>query len=425
MINSRHIRVSGRVTSLLLFLIMTSGIFNALGLEIYRKFLVDLTLFISAFWAFQRVSVSSNRWVVILFILYVLSVCFSGVVHDDSSINLYRYLRYFIFGFVVFLIAKSAFYSEHDLRNFIRVIDIVVCIQIVASIVSFSVNGRLERIVGTMSTSGGSLATVWPLVFAPYYILRTLFTGRWSNLLFVAGLLFIGYASGKRAVYFLVPLSTLSILFFGVGRRMMLGFKGFARRSVLVSIVVVLFLFVGISGTQSLAQSNGFSFTAFNSAINYASQYSTAESAIDGTTIGRASSTVAAVTSVLNGDVPIYGFGVSDLIGESGFSQLNIGYGITGLIRELLSVGIIGALLYFLFYLVLARRTIRLRSRLSHFTNKNIFYLWLLSVSAHLSLLITFFGYSRVFAQSMNPLFFIMASMGLLFSIRNNGLVKN
>ena len=142
----------------------------------------------------------------------------------------YLYSRYFILSFMMLYIS----YNIYDFKRYtsftLKAIDLFVLLQIIASVVFFFALGRLERIVGTMSTSGGSLATVWPLTFAPYYFLRYVIKGQWKDIGFIAGLVFIGFASGKRAVYFLIPISLIIIYYVFLGSKLFFKKKGIKRR---------------------------------------------------------------------------------------------------------------------------------------------------------------------------------------------------
>ena len=120
----------------------------------------------------------------------------------------------------------------------------------------------------------------------------------------------------------------------------------------LTHLFLFVFLLLGISGTESLSQSNGFSLKSIATAISYAGEYSSQESVINGESIGRSGSTFNTINGLIeNGDV-VFGNGLKSLKGEIKFSKYEVGYGITGLIREIISLGFVGGLLYLLFFVL-------------------------------------------------------------------------
>ena len=92
----------------------------------------------------------------------------------------------------------------------------------------------------------------------------------------------------------------------------------------------------------------------------------------------------------------------------------------TGLNRELISIGFIGGLLYILFYIKL----LAMMSKGKHYMvglafDKEVFWIWILGVSGLISLLITALGYSRVFSQGLNPIVFVLIFVGISFRAIN------
>lgn len=347
-------------------------------------------------------------------LVYIFWIFVVAAYHSEF-VEIYLYVRYTLIGLLVVHTIYGLAYGQHFERLFLRSIDWIVVSQIIASIISFVFLGRLERIVGTMSISGGSLATVWPLTFAPYYYFRYILSGKKSYILIVLGLVFMGFVSGKRAVYFLIPLSIIIISFLFRRTAVRKDKLSPFRRLISLSILFI-GLLAGIAGTESLSQSNGFSFKSIGSALSYVEEYSTAESVIDGNTIGRTSSTRTAFKSLLNGSGAIFGNGLGVLKGEIGYSAYGIGYGLTGLLRESISLGVIGGWAYLSIYFSFLMGLWRMRIRI-HLESQDSdrVLIWYLSISGLIAMLVTIIGYSRVFSQSFTPLFFIMIAVGISF----------
>ena len=195
-------------------LVLFRGIFSLYNLDFYSKILSEGLIFLWFLIEFKKQKFALSSIPLRYGVFYLIWTGFVAFLVGDSLYEYYLYSRYFILSCLIMYIS----YNVNDLKryssNILKAIDFFVLVQIISSLLFFFILGRLERNVGTMSTTGGSLASVWPLTFVPYYFLRFIIRGRWKNLAFVVGLVFIGYASAKRAVYFLIPLS-LIIIYYG------------------------------------------------------------------------------------------------------------------------------------------------------------------------------------------------------------------
>ena len=186
--------------------------------------------------------------------------------------------------------------------------------------------------------------------------------------------------------------------------------------------VIILFvaLVFGIANTESLAQGQGFSLKGIQNSFNYLQEYTTQESKIDRTSTGRTSTTINTFNALLSNSGKIYGNGLVSLRGEITFYKYDVSYGVTGLVRELICVGIVGATLYMLFYiklLLMMREGKRYMFGMAF--DKNIFWIWILGISGVIALIITVLSYSRAFAQSLNPIIFVLIAVGISFRVIN------
>ncbi len=401
-------------------LVLFRGVFAFFSLDFFSKLLSEALILAWFIYEFKKPKYLFSKSIKFYAFLYLLWIGFVAILGGDNLYEYYLYSRYFILSFMMLYIS----YNIYDFKRYtsftLKAIDLFVLLQIIASVVFFFALGRLERIVGTMSTSGGSLATVWPLTFAPYYFLRYVIKGQWKDIGFIAGLVFIGFASGKRAVYFLIPISLIIIYYVFLGSKLFFKKKGIKRRVLFSAGFLFFALLLGISGTESLAQGNGFSLKSLDSAINYAEKYSTNKNVMNGESIGRTSSTINTFNALWIGSNPIFGNGLTALKGEITYSRYEVGYGVTGLIRELISVGFIGGIIYILFYIkLLAMMRKGKRYMLGSLFDKEVFWIWILGISGLTSMLITILGYSRVFSQSLNPIIFVLISVGISFRAIN------
>jgi hypothetical protein len=393
-------------------LVLFRGIFSLYNLDFFSKALSEGLIFLWIFIEFKKLKFVNSSIPISYGVFYLLWTGVVTILGNENLYEYYLYTRYFILSCLMMYIS----YRVNDLKryssNILKAIDFFVLVQIISSVLFFFILGRLERNVGTMSTTGGSLASVWPMTFVPYYFLRFIIKGRWKDIAFVAGLVFIGYASGKRAVYFLIPLSLIIIYYGFLGSKIIIRNKGVKLR-ILTSLSMLFFiLLLGISNTDSLAQGNGFSLNSLTSAFKYVEKYSTQENVINGESIGRTSSTINTFKSLWSDRNIFIGNGLSSLRGEITYSRYNVGYGVTGLMREIISIGFIGGILYLLFYIKLLAK-MKEGKRYALGFDEEVFWIWILGISGLISLLITVLGYSRVFVQSLNPIIFILVSVGI------------
>lgn len=401
-------------------LFLFRGVFTLFNLDLFSKIISEALIFLWFLYVLKKPNFIFPRKPLQYGVLYLFWTAFAAIVNYDNLYEYYSYTRYFLLSLITLFIS----YNIYDFKRFIsftlKTIDFFVLLQITYCVFTFFTEGRLERNVGTMSSTGGSLATVWPLTFVPYYVLRFVIKGQWKNLAFVIGLVFLGYASGKRAVYFLIPISLIIIYYAFLGSKIFI-YNTRIKPRLLLSISFLFFvLLLGISGTESLAQGNGFSLNSLDSAINYIGDYSTQESVLNGESIGRTSSTKNVFNGLWKDNNAFFGNGLTAVKGEFKFSKYKVGYGMTGLNRELISIGFIGGLLYILFYIKL----LAMMSKGKHYMvglafDKEVFWIWILGVSGLISLLITALGYSRVFSQGLNPIVFVLIFVGISFRAIN------
>ena len=402
------------------FLILFQGVFSRINLDFFSKLLSEILILFWFFLELRNKRFKSINTSISLGFIYLIWVGLAAIYSNDNLYEYYLYTRYFIFAILFIYISYNAYDLKKFASFFIKSINLIVLIQIFATIILLLFEGRLERNVGTMSSTGGSLATVWPLTFTPYFFFRYVVNGKWKDLLIIGGLVLIGYASGKRAVYFLIPISILIFYLGFIGNKIFVFRIRNKIRLLSIGFFLFFILLLGISRTQSLAQGQGFSIDSLSNAIGYVGEYSTMES-YDGQSTGRLSTTQKAIQGIWSDTDIFFGKGLTTFKGEITYSGYNIGYGITGFIRELISIGLPGSIIFILFYLKILFGLRKLKRLFLHdFFNNDFFWAWMFSISGLISLLITNISYSRVFSQSLNPLIFIFISLGITYGVINH-----
>src|SRR5690606_4002791 len=94
----------------------------------------------------------------------------------------------------------------------LKIFIIMILLQGIGALFNIFILGdRIEGYVGTMSSLGGTTATVFPLLISTLVLIYFLFSPKLnsSTLLVMSIMLFsaflVGYSSGKRGIYFIIP----------------------------------------------------------------------------------------------------------------------------------------------------------------------------------------------------------------------------
>lgn len=144
----------------------------------------------------------------IVFSLYF--ICDNLLVHHDSILFVFsQFSKYYVPFICLFLFI---FYARKDviyLRYFNKLIGVLLLIQVCMTVYKFTLfGGYWEGMVGTFgSVRGGGTGTSFPLVALCWVAINSnMDIRKWKSWLFIAGLLLLGIATGKRAVILLFPI---------------------------------------------------------------------------------------------------------------------------------------------------------------------------------------------------------------------------
>lgn len=152
------------------------------------------------------------RYLILSFLVFSLYfVCDNLLVHNDSILFVFsQYSKYYV-PFVSLLL--FIYYAGKDviyLRYFNKLIGRILLIQVCVSAYKFIVMGGhfWEGMVGTFgSVRGGGSGTGFPLVALCWVAINSnMDIRKLKSWLFIAGLLLLGIAAGKRAVILLFPI---------------------------------------------------------------------------------------------------------------------------------------------------------------------------------------------------------------------------
>ncbi len=306
---------------------------------------------------------------------YVFWSLFAGMCSPESSpIDGFKYARYTFYGFALYHVFRIPGWQGRELKMINGFVVSLFLMQIGASVLHAALFGRVEWRVGTMTVSGGELATLFPL-FAIGGALGYYFYIRQSLWVMLIALSFtiVGYASGKRAIYFLVPCHVLLCVLIYLLRSEHLRantLRRILRHAAICALIALPLWLYGMDRSYGLSSGNPHASVVerFTDALRFASEYERGELS-DGRTMGRTSTSIKILRFLSSADIwrILFGFGpnaFSESRGEQegggyGFSTLHIAYGITGWSMDVVSIGVPGMVLFLAAYGAVVRDMMR------------------------------------------------------------------
>ncbi len=199
------------------------------------------------------------------------------IVGNDTFTTIFSQYSRYAETYLMFFVLKEAIFVRGQRETLLRLLMQIISIQIVLAVVRYAIFPHpIESMVGTLVVASGGQATMLPIIgFVVLWIYRR---GDLQRLdwLYVFGLLFTGFASGKRAVIAILPLVVAMFLVYVKGIRI-------SKYMVVTVAAVPLLLYAGIRLTPSLNPENKVwgSFD-WEYAWNYAEQYQFGREGLEG-----------------------------------------------------------------------------------------------------------------------------------------------
>ena len=309
-----------------------------------------------------------NKKSVFLFLAVLAVGCFSAL-NTSTIVNFFKHIRFLFYSYVLIDVLQQCSISISQFRKLFKFYVFMVLLQgIAAGFQVFILHDRVEGYVGMMSSLGGTTATAFPVMIISLTTVVFCFSKslnrKWNLLmiLIVLSMFLVGYSSGKRAIYYLIPLCAIlgMIVSYRIAQKnhIRLGMKKIYFFIVLFLLCVPLF-FYGV--TNSLGYSSGLTGNETKSEVlikmwEYTQNYEQAE--MDGVTTGRSNTTEQLLTVAFTDmNFLLFGDGFLKDKDEDAISQRGIGYGFVGFTRDLLTGGIVFSILtiIFLFNLILRK----------------------------------------------------------------------
>lgn len=150
------------------------------------------------------------RRVVIALGLFVIYVIFSGIlIHHDSISLILSQLSKYIIPVLCIPILIEIVTNEDELYSYNQLFRDILITQIILSLIKLILIGNwYEGLVGSITgVAGGAVGTSLPLIGLCWlFTFSKKIQFNKTNILFMIGLLFIGFMAGKRAIWFLFPI---------------------------------------------------------------------------------------------------------------------------------------------------------------------------------------------------------------------------
>lgn len=331
----------------LIFLIFTQGIWERMlpGFIFFQN-IIDFSAILFIFLNFKFKL--KNNGIVILLSIIIFSFI-SGIYNGNTIKEVLIYLRHIIFFYLIYIQLFELLINKDEWIKIFKFLLFLIIIQGIGSFFTYLFIGQIEGYVGLMSSIGGTTATIFPILIISLTFLTYLFLPKVDKktIILLLSLIFssllVGFASGKRGIYFTIPLFLITILIISFKKlyEKKIIQKKFIYLSILFITISPLIIF-GIANSKGLnynLNGNETIIEIINKSLNYAESY---ESATDeyGNTTGRSNTTLRIIQKTLNNEDKIlfgYGFGASN--NEDINYKLGFGYGLTGFTRDIISGG--------------------------------------------------------------------------------------
>ena len=212
-----------RSDSLLMFLVLLffPRVFIFMGKNMENLYKVSLLLMCLYTCLERKVWVrytAKDLLYVIVFIILSASFFYSTVFYsrDSWTIIFSQYARYLEI-FLLWFLLKDAIFYRNEKDKILQFLYEVVILQIIISVFKLVIfRYQVEGLVGSFTISGGGIGTSFPVI--GFYILYIYRKGIFKKLdwWLIVGLFLLGWTTGKRAVWIILPV--IIMLFFSYVR---------------------------------------------------------------------------------------------------------------------------------------------------------------------------------------------------------------
>lgn len=237
-----------------------------------------VTVLLSTYLAIEKklwTTFSCFRYLIASFTIFSLYFVLNNLLnHGESVLMIFsQYSKYYVPFVCLLLFFYYAIKNALYLRYFNQLIGIILIIQACISVYKFWIFGGnlFEGMVGTFGAlRGGGIGTSFPLVALCWVAINSnMDIRKWKSWLFIAGLLLLGIAAGKRAVILLFPILFLILSIWVCKKR-------YSNRIWIIVAAAPLLFYLGVRLTPTFNPEHKVWGTFdFEFMLNYSKEYST------------------------------------------------------------------------------------------------------------------------------------------------------
>ena len=361
------IRYKGNGLALLIIFLFFAGIFADLGGKNVFNAHKILT-FIWAVFLFNRYNSFSQfkyfKLLVNSFIVFVLYFTISALlINGDNFLLVFAQLSKYVIPLLLFFVMTKQ--KRENLLKLNKLFGLLIIVQILFNVAKLLVVGHIyEGLVGSITgVAGGGAGTSLPLLGLCWLALNTNMTvTNRKSIFLILGFLFIGFMTGKRAIWFIFPILFIILSIYVCKNQ-------YFKKIAVIILLLPLLIYAGFRLIPTLNPDNNV-WGSFDPeyAWNYAVKYSTGKES-DSNKIQEGYGRIGALTLVWNKITnrdsytknTLFGYGCEYINAADAkyYSNSNYYFGIrgrgsvTGILMLFFSIGLFGVIFFLLYFLQL------------------------------------------------------------------------
>lgn len=340
---------------LITFLVYTQGFWERFT-SLPAQNLLEMVIWLVALFSFRP---KYNRSFLLFGILVFVGIIIS--ILTSLLIPYLKYIRFLLYFYILFDVFSNIKFSIPQFNRYFVFFIFMILLQGVASVYHIFILGvRVEGHVGFMSSLGGTTATIFPLLVISvlitiFYFWRSRKYLIYFILLFISVIL-VGYSSGKRAIFFAIPTFVFAIsliaYYFYPSKVKNIYFKKLFLIAIIIIFCVPIYFFgmktsggfnYGLTGNESNIE-------LLQHSLEYAEEYESRERGK--ASAGRSGTTRLILLRVANDpSFLMHGAGFASVKDKETMDDLGFVYGVVGFTRDIISGGLIFAILTVLFFI--------------------------------------------------------------------------
>ena len=386
--------------------------FGGVGEPITQAF-IDLIIIIlffnSMLYVLKKKKIIAPGFTINIFLFIVIIVSF--LLTDVQEIQLIIFIRKFTLYYLFFYVLFNINLNNMQIESLKKLIIFLFIIQVPSSFIKLILlGGTLEKIVGTISITEGSLATIMPLMAISYLISNYLISKNFKYIIWILLFIMIGLMSNKIAILFYLIILFIYLSYFYSTTKFRLPNLLFMKKLLLnmVYLIVIFLLFVVINPRTNPEHKVGGSFD-IEYLIDLTEKYNTKKPSIyEGEGQGRYDAPGVVFSRLHDGGLLniLLGFGPGEITrssftkyGDPLLEKYNIGYGgRQGWLWIAMQIGVIGMITMALFHFILLKKLLVVHK--VKYLNKEDKIHILTALGFLLIYILDFFSYSRILFTS-------------------------